>query len=995
MSAVTAASIRTLVTVVLTRPDGETVTLDRSHLAGASFSTSAGKGFDGATLKFWPRTVPVAWYRPNTTVQIAVDRRRVWEGYLTPPKDVGGWMADVSCIGTGLVLLDRLEFDTSDTTEMETGACLRTVLRAAAPGITIDDTNYDPPQGTHRPIDWIGQKPGAIVNQVVAEGSADGTLLDWAVWESGKLALTRRQPPAIDDAHYWIAQDDPLLTRQPDESGVRSTIRIAYTVNGFERLTPWEQNEATAAKYGIRQETIRAGEMTAAAALQYQDTLLKWLSRPTEAVSIRRSDGYGLLTTGGVAVPFYVPRAGQWVYVQGDAEPRMIVSTVTDLFAGTLEVACDAEPRTLAGLLGTIQQRVNGIGAGVNPTTGVRDPRTTATVNVRDVRFAGGAKGDGVTDDTLAFLLAAEAANGGKVLVPRGEYTIRWGSTADLDSVFRLFSNTTFEGEGPGLTIIRAHPDSFDTTVYTSAARRGMRGMFVEAGCIVRGITFDGNKSAAPVGVVRMSTYGVATAETAGGDPAVGVLFENCHFINCLTRGTAANITSSSSATDAFTHDSATALTVGTEVIIAGHDGQWNPDGSGDIPIAGNFVVDTVPSSSTFTLDGVDITVSGTTTGTVTIVSDKTLEGAGLALTDDSARCEVRHCQFYDNDGSGLSIIGPSDGGHRVWDVRSYDNGWQGIVCYKAQLVTVDGFEVYGNGRMGYTAEHSQDIVYRNGYTHDNDRRGAQTLGYCQRITWDTIRFEDNGSEDYNGSEMAFVYASDNEASPTRGIVTGFRGRNLDIISVLSDRREVYIKLSSNTNIGTSLPSGTIEADGVRLWEYRVQINESGTLTTYNTTNVQQYHAFTFPAEPRVRLVSVGALTGWTASSGSISAAASTAFDGTGYKVTATATSQVLKTSVPATGNYLVRLSWMVEDAADLWEVRVLPAGGGTPVMRKEIITRSVDENVVMTADLPYTPTDRTASLELRIENTSASVGTDDVIHVMVDVLEVESLGVS
>ncbi len=75
------------------------------------------------------------------------------------------------------------------------------------------------------------------------------------------------------------------------------------------------------------------------------------------------------------------------------------------------------------------------------------------TFNVKDF----GAKGDGVTNDTAAVqaaLDAAHAAGGGTVYAPTGTYIVT-GHTEPSDGALLIYSNTTFYGDGMGLTNIK------------------------------------------------------------------------------------------------------------------------------------------------------------------------------------------------------------------------------------------------------------------------------------------------------------------------------------------------------------------------------------------------------------------------------------------------------------------------------------------------------------------------------------------------------------
>jgi hypothetical protein len=119
-----------------------------------------------------------------------------------------------------------------------------------------------------------------------------------------------------------------------------------------------------------------------------------------------------------------------------------------------------------------------------------------------------GAVGDGVTNDTAAFVAAeAVAGNGGKIYVPQAYYQVNnWTPTHNY---------LTVEGAGSGIAIgsttLRA---SGSTWVATLSSR--LHTKFVN-------ITFDGNAKAA--GGLRITTDGVTGSQ--------GHTFDHCRFQQC------------------------------------------------------------------------------------------------------------------------------------------------------------------------------------------------------------------------------------------------------------------------------------------------------------------------------------------------------------------------------------------------------------------------------------------------------------------------------
>ncbi|MBS1714980.1 MAG: right-handed parallel beta-helix repeat-containing protein [Armatimonadetes bacterium] len=149
---------------------------------------------------------------------------------------------------------------------------------------------------------------------------------------------------------------------------------------------------------------------------------------------------------------------------------------------------------------------------GVRFQDGSRQSRATSVTSYFNVSSFG-AKGDGLTDDTSAFMAAAgalNAAGGGTLFVPRGTYLIA--------SQIVVTSSANFVGEGPQVTRL----------VWT-ATQGGLRCSFGPEGgrtrltATVTGMTFATKTPDGGSGLTIESSVGA-------GNIGKSVLVSNCHF---------------------------------------------------------------------------------------------------------------------------------------------------------------------------------------------------------------------------------------------------------------------------------------------------------------------------------------------------------------------------------------------------------------------------------------------------------------------------------
>lgn len=171
-------------------------------------------------------------------------------------------------------------------------------------------------------------------------------------------------------------------------------------------------------------------------------------------------------------------------------------------------------------------------------------------VSVKDF----GAVGDGVTDDTAAITLAAASA--GSLFFPPGVYLFGDHDSDGLGLVVR--TGQRWYGAGPDATILRLRGDTTSISKVVSVEDGA-------AGCVLEGMTLDGNRGAVVPGVdlynsfyllvgprggknttfkdlVLANSWGRAlqTSDETHPSKADGVTVENVRVINCGTKGVSA-----------------------------------------------------------------------------------------------------------------------------------------------------------------------------------------------------------------------------------------------------------------------------------------------------------------------------------------------------------------------------------------------------------------------------------------------------------------------
>lgn len=218
-----------------------------------------------------------------------------------------------------------------------------------------------------------------VIDTLCAEGS-DGVPWLYHVYEDRVVTVTAKTPPATPT--YRIAYDPATMSIERDYSEVADAVRGTYQeLGGAQRVTSWLYR--TAQTTGVAREGVtptsaylRRVTLSPSGAVGAINGFLRtWMdahSTPLLSGGISLSDWRGLTLPGGVEVPGYAVRAGQWVEIEGYGS-AVITRTSCNLTTGSTSIDLDApSPRSLTGLLARLQQTDNGARSKRDPLSGNR-----------------------------------------------------------------------------------------------------------------------------------------------------------------------------------------------------------------------------------------------------------------------------------------------------------------------------------------------------------------------------------------------------------------------------------------------------------------------------------------------------------------------------------------------------------------------------------------------------------------------------------------------
>ena len=332
-----------------------------------------------------------------------------------------------------------------------------------------------------------------------------------------------------------------------------------------------------------------------------------------------------------------------------------------------------------------------------------------AAVNVKDF----GAVGDGVTDDTAAIQAAVNVA--AKIIVPAGTYKVT--------NTLALKDNTTFQGNGVGLTIIN-YGSSAALSDGAIILLDGADNAYVSDLSITHTLSASGVSGIKVIGAsynVKLERLDVSGFSTNffldGAEGAVAGKLTRCSVTQCCGHDTHSGYGIRVQNTDSLLIQDCNfysntldgiklrALNDNTRVI----GGQSYNNGTG--PSNGNGI-DTLSGGYEVTIDGLECYGN---------------DGAGIYCKTDislspslgvTRNISIVNCVSHDNTGDGIQLTrnsGDTDTDYLLANVnviggRYYSNGTNGLTVGRSRNVNVTGGLFYDNDNVGVSVIQAIDV---------------------------------------------------------------------------------------------------------------------------------------------------------------------------------------------------------------------------------------------------------------------------------------------
>ena len=372
------------------------------------------------------------------------------------------------------------------------------------------------------------------------------------------------------------------------------------------------------------------------------------------------------------------------------------------------------------------------------------------SVSVKDF----GAVGDGVTDDTLAIQTAINVA--AKIILPEGTYKV-------IDTL-TLKDNTTFQGDGVGLTIIN-YASSSALSSGALLLLDGADNAYVSDLSITHSLSASSVSGIKIIGesynvkLERLDVSGFSTNFFLDGAlGAVGGKLKRCSLTQCCGHDTHSGYgirvqnTASLLIQDCNFYSNTLdgiklrALNDNTRVI----GGQSYSNGTG--PSNGNGI-DTLSSGYELTIDGLECYSN---------------DGAGIYCKTDitlsptlgvTRNISIVNCVSHNNSGDGIQLTRNSGGTNtdyllanvQVLGGRYYSNGANGLTVGRSRNVNVTGGSFYNNDNVGISVVQAIDVNIGNVFIVHNCINPTANPPVGLSIS-QTVRFNMSNSN-INGSD--------------------------------------------------------------------------------------------------------------------------------------------------------------------------------------------------------------------------------------------------
>lgn len=290
-----------------------------------------------------------------------------------------------------------------------------------------------------------------------------------------------------------------------------------------------------------------------------------------------------------------------------------------------------------------------------------------------------GARGDGITDDTLAIqraLDAADRAGGGTVIMPKGTFIVKGNGDAS-EGCLLIRDNTTLTGAGMGETIVKLQ-DNYNQKV--TGIIRTESGV-VTKNVTVQQLTIDGN---------MQNNVGEVDGVFCGVSPGSPKADENITFQNMEIHSV------SRYAFDP--HEITKNLVIRNTV--AHHNGK---DG---------YVAD-------FQMDGIFENNIAYANGR-----------HGFNIVTGTVGFVAKNLTAYDNGSNGIVVQRGSDLRDWTRDIqiiggKYYNNGEEGVLVKISKNVTVTGAEVFANNKYGIHVAGSDGVYVYGNKVYNNSAQGG------------------------------------------------------------------------------------------------------------------------------------------------------------------------------------------------------------------------------------------------------------------------------